>query len=324
MTTFKEIRGTAIEVVSSDPSNPEGGQIWYNSSSGTLKGSQYSATWSSSGAVPVGKSVIGSGAGTQTAGLLYGGNNATGIQNTVATYNGSSWTSVTNMNIPRTSFFGGGTQTAAFAAGGVSDPGFVSSTENYNGSSWTSSGSMNSQRLYGGSARNGTQTAGLAFGGELAPPRATTGATETYNGSSWTSVSSMNTGRTSGVNGSGTQTAALAFGGFPSPTATESYNGTWTTVNSLNTGRQYLSGAGTQTATIAFGGTGTPSYTGATELWNGTAWTSNPTGLGTARAELGGFGLQSAAVAAAGTNPSYLTSTEEFNQGFSTKTLTVS
>jgi hypothetical protein len=36
MTTFKEIRGTTIEVVSSDPSNPEPGQIWYNSS-GTLK-----------------------------------------------------------------------------------------------------------------------------------------------------------------------------------------------------------------------------------------------------------------------------------------------
>jgi hypothetical protein len=29
MTTFKEIRGTTIEVVSSDPANPEAGQIWY-------------------------------------------------------------------------------------------------------------------------------------------------------------------------------------------------------------------------------------------------------------------------------------------------------
>jgi hypothetical protein len=38
MTTFKEIRGTDILALSSDPSNPEVGQIWYNSSSGTLKG----------------------------------------------------------------------------------------------------------------------------------------------------------------------------------------------------------------------------------------------------------------------------------------------
>jgi hypothetical protein len=38
MTTFKGIRGTTIEVLSSDPTTPEEGQIWYNSSSGTLKG----------------------------------------------------------------------------------------------------------------------------------------------------------------------------------------------------------------------------------------------------------------------------------------------
>ena len=246
MTTFKEIRGTDILALSSDPSNPEGGQIWYNSSSGTLKGSQYSAVWSSSGAVPVGKSTTGSGAGTQTAGLLAGGTNAVAIQSTVATYNGSSWTSVTGMNVDRSAFFGGGTQTASFAAGGVSTPGFVSSTENYNGTSWTSSGSMNSQRIYGGSARNGTQTAGLAFGGELTPPRSITGASESYNGSAWTSTPSLNTARTSGVNGSGTLSAGLAFGGGTATgvsSATESYNGTWTSVNSMNTGRSYLTGA---------------------------------------------------------------------------------
>jgi hypothetical protein len=50
MTTFKEIRGTTIEVVSSDPANPETGQIWYNSSSGTLKYvHNMSAAWSSGG-----------------------------------------------------------------------------------------------------------------------------------------------------------------------------------------------------------------------------------------------------------------------------------
>jgi hypothetical protein len=38
-----------------------------------------------------------------------------------------------------------------------------------------------------------------------------------------------------------------------------------------------LAGAGTQTAALAFGGS--PPVTAATELWNGTSWTSNPTGL---------------------------------------------
>ena len=38
MTTYKEIKGTQIEVVSSDPSNPVEGQVWYNSTDNVLKG----------------------------------------------------------------------------------------------------------------------------------------------------------------------------------------------------------------------------------------------------------------------------------------------
>ena len=38
MTTYKEIHGTNIETVSSDPSNPVDGQVWYNSTSKELKG----------------------------------------------------------------------------------------------------------------------------------------------------------------------------------------------------------------------------------------------------------------------------------------------
>jgi hypothetical protein len=57
----------------------------------------------------------------------------------------------------------------------------------------------------------GTQTAGLAFGGEANPP--ITGATEEYDGSTWTtSPGSLNTAR-KGLAAGGTQTAALAFGG---------------------------------------------------------------------------------------------------------------
>ena len=38
MSTFKEIRGTLIKSVSSDPANPEVGEIWYNNTIGSLKG----------------------------------------------------------------------------------------------------------------------------------------------------------------------------------------------------------------------------------------------------------------------------------------------
>ena len=38
MTTYKEIRGTNIEVLASDPDNPVTGQVWYNSTDNVVKG----------------------------------------------------------------------------------------------------------------------------------------------------------------------------------------------------------------------------------------------------------------------------------------------
>jgi hypothetical protein len=48
MSTFKEIRGTLIKSVSSDPANPEVGEIWYNNTIGSLKGYTFTAAaWAS-------------------------------------------------------------------------------------------------------------------------------------------------------------------------------------------------------------------------------------------------------------------------------------
>jgi hypothetical protein len=38
MATYKEIFGTDVEVVSSDPANPVTGQVWYNTTTQQLKG----------------------------------------------------------------------------------------------------------------------------------------------------------------------------------------------------------------------------------------------------------------------------------------------
>jgi hypothetical protein len=38
MAEYINIKGQNIEVVASDPANPTQGQIWYNSTSNTLKG----------------------------------------------------------------------------------------------------------------------------------------------------------------------------------------------------------------------------------------------------------------------------------------------
>jgi hypothetical protein len=50
MTTFKEISGQLIRTLSSDPANPQEGQIWYNSTIGVLKGYEnIGAAWASGG-----------------------------------------------------------------------------------------------------------------------------------------------------------------------------------------------------------------------------------------------------------------------------------
>ena len=46
MATYKEIRGTQIEAVATDPSNPVEGQVWYNTTSNVLKGQGVSTTGS--------------------------------------------------------------------------------------------------------------------------------------------------------------------------------------------------------------------------------------------------------------------------------------
>ena len=74
--------------------------------------------------------------------------------------------------------------------------------------------------------------------------------------------------------------------------------GTFASGGNLNTGRTLLGSAGTQTAALAFGGS-TP-YTDATEKYNGTSWTNNPTGLNTPRGYLTGCGTQTAALGATG------------------------
>ena len=70
MATYKEIKGTQIEVLASDPSNPVEGQVWYNTTSNELKGqaTTTAGAWSTGGSLNTGRQAIyGTGAGTQTA-----------------------------------------------------------------------------------------------------------------------------------------------------------------------------------------------------------------------------------------------------------------
>ena len=74
MADYKQLHGTNIETVSSDPDNPVNGQVWYNSAEQKLKGFKENpaGSWASCGNLNTGRSLMGS-AGIQTAALAVGG-----------------------------------------------------------------------------------------------------------------------------------------------------------------------------------------------------------------------------------------------------------
>jgi|11BtaG_2_1085332.scaffolds.fasta_scaffold31269_1 hypothetical protein len=287
MTTYKEIKGTQIEVVSSDPSNPVEGQVWYNSTSNVLKGSvrTTAGAWATGGSLNTGRRAMG-GAGTQTAALGIGGNSNPGsppydIKLAITeAYNGTSWTEVNDLNTARgyAARGSGGTQTSALYFGGKSSPGPSGDalTETWNGSNWTEVNDLNQDRynLVGAGASN---TSALAFTGTEPPFSAKT---ESWNGTNWTEVNDLNTARQQAA-GFGIATSALATTGEdPSgrTSITELWNGTnWTEVNDTNAVRSGAGAAGaTNTAGVIFGGfesSPVDSNVGKTESWNGTNWT---------------------------------------------------
>ena len=80
MSTLKEIQGRNIKSVSSDPSSAEGGDIWYNSTSQTLKGVVASGAWSAGGnLITQVYATAAAGASTQNAGLGFALNPLTSL-----------------------------------------------------------------------------------------------------------------------------------------------------------------------------------------------------------------------------------------------------
>ena len=320
MANYKDIHGTNIETVSSDPSNPINGQVWYNSTDQVLKGftSTPPGTWATSNALNVARSSLSAqNIGIQTAALCVGGYGEPPPNNAYAgveSYNGSSWTEGADLNNGRSQNAGCGTQTAAITAGGDPFPSVQTKTETWNGSSWTEVNALNTgnknQAMAGGSP------AATQFGG--GPPVRDN--TESWNGTSWTEVADQNTGRQQ-VSGFGTATACLAVGGTTNPSDdtftadVETWNGTaWTEGANLNTARTGMSSQGAvYTAGFAAGGETKPNTANAlTESWNGTAWTEDGD-LNVARSNFGGGGTITAGlVCGGGKHPGLANETEEW------------
>ena len=315
MTAYKTLKGQLIKKVVQDPTNPVEGQIWYNNTIGALKGHPALLAWSTGGSL-VTEHQDTMAAGTQTAGLCFGGTPPTGGIVATEEYNGSGWSVGGDMNTARrgAAKFSASTQTAAlvFGGSGPPNPTVLTATEEYDGSSWTSVNNLPAAKYIMGGA--GIQTAALGFGGYTATTRVAT--TEEYDGTNWTSGSAMSLAVYS-MGAAGLQTAALSFGGnVGSPNATvntEEYNGSaWTSGGDLNTGRRYIAGAGTQTAALGFGGG--PAAIVLTEMYDGTSW-SNTVDMGIAMKNHGGAGLQGSALACGGESPTNSRRvTQEFNR----------
>jgi len=337
MTTYKNIRGTHITTVTTDPPSPVNGQMWYNSTTKIMKGfkSNPAGGWATATSMNTGR--WGGGASSvspQTAILVATGSNTVNVEQ----YNGSSWTEVANVNEKRYGVWGTGTNTSMLVFGGNvpgSSPtasGDRKTNESWNGSSWTEVADLNVVKRYpGGSGSSNTNS--LCFGSYNGT--ATVAATETWNGSSWTEVGDLNSAKSSVCGTGADNTAALCVGGNVSggdngSAETETWNGSsWTEVADLNTRRRDLGGAGTNTLSVVFGGL-TPSpntWNAVTETWNGTAWTE-VSDMSTAREITGqASGSTSAAIACGGMNApgSVLTTVEEFTSpATSTVTFTTS
>jgi len=328
MTTYKEIFGKPIKVLSGDPAptpvtytvtvaNPGSGNRYYIDGVLTptlelYEGNTYNFDYSAASSHPFRFSTASD--GTHSGGSEY----TTGV-----TVDSNITTIVVASGAPTLFYYcsshsgmGGTALTPASPSEYEGEIWYNDSTGKFrsivSASAWASSAPLITARSY--IAGCGIQTSALAFGGST-PPYSTL--TEEYNGSGWTTGGALNTARYS-MAGMGTQTAALGAGGYdgpPSPgftTLAEEYNGSsWTAGGAMTNDKAGAGGAGLQTSGLVFGGRDDTGAVATTEEYNGSSWTAGGA-MGTGRSVFGSAGTQTAGLGFGG-QPGDTTATEEYN-----------
>ena len=292
MATYEEIYGKRVKEFTSDPtlSTAYEGQVWYNTTTGTLKSLVAFGAWRSGGNLSQDtKDIAGQSGGTLTAAIKVAGNMPTGKSNVVDLYDGTAWTNTTNYPIAAEGVGCFGVQTAQVSYGGDTGS-YVNTVNEWNGSSWT--GGTAYPQTISRSGGCGTEPAGLAIGGYDGSASAVC---KEYNGTSWTDAGGLSTAAP--VKGaSGSQTACLST----NSAGTENYDGTsWTAGTNLSSPRGFgvaASRNGTSTYLIIAGGNTPPgSGSNLTELYDGNAWSTQPT-MATGRGGLGGAGTAASTI----------------------------
>jgi len=323
MATYEEIYGKRVDVLDTDPTlnSSYEGQVWYNSTSGTLKSVVSFGAWFASAPQIVGGYSQGA-AGTESALISVGRDKYPGPPPSSRTsgdaeeYNGSGWTSATSN--PNAWAFRAtcGTATAAITAcGTLNGVTYQSGSELWNGSSWTSNPSL--PTIAEAFNQFGTQTASIGFGGGTPsgyPANAYTG-----DGEGWTAGPNLSNDKRYGSGCTGTQTAGIAFGGqAPTNSTVEELDGTtWTSGTAMpTTGHNMPTGVGSQSSAFALPGV-MPSTT-STFKYDGTTWTADASTATPRSGRLSSGGTQTSCVLAGA--PSNGTATEEYSFGINTIT----
>ena len=240
MATYKGTKGFTVQVLSSDPTSESTvGLLFFNSTDNEFKyvrpGGISAGTWASGGNLNQGRTLQANGAGTQTAGLVAGGETPPGAAGTQSEeYNGTAWSEGNDLPVGVIGNAGAGIQTAALSISGVNDSppvGYVADTFHYNGTSWSEGGDTPGARQSG--AACGLLTAALWHGG-TGPGSPNTADVFQYNGTAWTELADLSVARDQlGGSTNGTSLSALAFGGDDGP-ADRNITEEWTVPESIS------------------------------------------------------------------------------------------
>ena len=254
------------------------GQLYYNTSDGQIKYIGVAAgTWATGGSLNQGRN-SGNITGDHSASMFAGGEHPSqNASNLVETYNGSSWSEITEINTARGGpalVNTGGIDNVLIIAGGetplgASNP--ITNVESWNGSSWTETTDVNTGSLQ--VEAFGSSDAAIKVGG-YAPSM--TDSVENWNGTSWTEVNEINTA-TVGHGAFGISTSGAIAGGNSYTDRHEAWDGSsWTETTEINTGRSYVgAGGASSTSGMIFAGTASAGQNATTELWDGTSWTES-------------------------------------------------
>ena len=137
MAEYKGIKGFKVQSLASDPTADEG-QIWYNTTSNTLKYDTIAAgSWASGGNLNTGRYAL-AGSGLGTAGLVFAGiQQSAPIVASTESYDGSSWTEVADLSAGRFMLASAGTSTLGLAISGTSPGTGTTATEEWDATSTT-------------------------------------------------------------------------------------------------------------------------------------------------------------------------------------------